>query len=48
MQEEEIWNVDEGNFGFNSSNVYNVQKLIEPILEDPVIKVESSTNDEVK
>ena len=46
--EDEIHKKEEGDVGFGSPDVYDVQKLIEMCLEDPGTDVEHEAYDEVK
>jgi len=46
--EDEIYNEEEGDVGFGSPDIYDVQELIELCLEDPGIDVEHEAHDEVK
>ena len=45
---EDIYNEEEGDVGFGSPDIYDVQELIELCLEDPGIDVEHNAHDEVK
>ena len=46
--EDEIYNKEEGDVGFGSPDIYDVQELIEMCLEDPGIDVEHEAHDKVK